>query len=93
MTAQNARNEKLTLALFKNCFVIDDLGNQYEADPFSSTFPEDVAPGATVSGYADMGGPLNANATRLTVRFTTVFGSLALRSIAVEGIPIRAARD
>ncbi|MCI0700422.1 MAG: SHOCT domain-containing protein [Planctomycetia bacterium] len=89
MTATNHTKDKLRLPLFGYFFVTDEFGNQYEADPFSSTFPEDVAPGATVSGYALMKKPLNPNATRLKVAFTTVFGSFAVESAEVTDVPVR----
>jgi hypothetical protein len=89
MTATNHTRDALRLPLFGYFFVTDDLGNQYKADPFASTFPQDVAPGATVSGYALMEQPLNPGATRLKVAFTTVFGSFAVRSAAVENVPVR----
>jgi hypothetical protein len=89
MTATNHTKDKLGLPVFKNFYVVDDLGNQYEAEPFASTFPDDVAPGATVSGYAAMTKPLNGQARTLKVTFTTVFGSFAVDSAVVEGVPVR----
>ncbi len=89
MTAKNQGRDALTLPLFGRFKVIDNLGNQYEADPFDSTFTESVAPGATVSGYAKMKTGLNESATTLKVTFTTVFGSFAVDSITVEGVPAR----
>lgn len=89
MTATNHTSDQLTLPLFGYFFVTDDLGNQYTADPFSSTFPRDVAPGATVSGYANMKEPLNGGASRLRAEFTTVFGSFRVKSARVEGVPVR----
>ena len=89
MTAVNQTDAMLMLPLFGYFFVIDDLGNQYTADPFSSTFPMEVAPGATVSGYAEMERPLDSRATRITVMFTQVFGSLSVQSIRIEDIPVR----
>jgi hypothetical protein len=89
MTASNATSDKVSLPLFGFFNVVDDLGNQYEADPFSSTFPGDVAPGATISGYANMTTRLNSKASTVKVTFTTVFGSLHINSITVEGISVR----
>jgi serine/threonine protein kinase len=89
MTATNGTRDKLGLPLFGYFNVVDELGNQYEADPFSSTFPHDVAPGATISGYANMKTSLNSKATTVTITFTTVFGSFQVRSITVEGVPLR----
>lgn len=89
MTAVNNTSQKLSLPLYGYFFAVDNLGNQYEADPFSSTFPRDIAPGAIVSGYAQMKSPLNSKATHLTVTFTQVFGSLAIHSISIKNIPIR----
>jgi hypothetical protein len=89
MTATNNTKDALRLPLFGYFFVTDDLGNQYKADPFSSTFPQDVAPGATVSGYALMEKPLAPGATKLKVAFTTVFGSFAVKSVSVENVPVR----
>ena len=88
MTANNSTSEQLTLSVYGYFFVIDDLGNQYTADSLSSTFPRDIAPGATVSGYANVQSPLNSNASELEVTFTHVFGSLSIDSITVEGIPV-----
>lgn len=89
MTAVNNTSEKLSLPLFGYFFVVDDLGNQYEADPFSSSFPTAIAPGATVSGYARMTRQLDSNATRVKVTFTQVFGSLSIDSISIDNIPVR----
>mgnify|MGYP001145157022 CR=1 FL=1 len=92
MSVTNQTNGLVSLPLFKNFFVIDNLGNQYEADPFSSTLPQDIAPGATVSGYADIPQPLDGNATSIKVMFNHIFGSLNFpypTSIAIEGIPVR----
>jgi hypothetical protein len=89
MTATNHTKDALRLPLFGYFFVTDDLGNQYKADPFASTFPQDVAPGATVSGYAIMEKPLHPGATKLKVAFTTVFGSFAVKSASVENVPVR----
>jgi hypothetical protein len=89
MTATNHTGDALTLPLFGYFFVKDDLGNQYTADPFSSTFPRDVAPGATVSGYANMEKPLDRRASRLSAEFTTVFGSLRVNSARVENVSVR----
>lgn len=88
MRATNNTNKLLSLPLFGYFFVVDNLGNQYEADPFSSTFPEDIAPGATVSGFAKVNRPLDDEATSITVIFTHVFGSFSIDSISVENIPI-----
>lgn len=88
MRATNNTNTQLVLPLYGYFFVVDNLGNQYEADPFSSTFPEDIAPGATVSGFAKMNRGLDNAATSITVTFTHVFGSLSIDSIRVENIPI-----
>jgi hypothetical protein len=92
MTATNTTKDTLRLPLFGYFFVTDDFGNQYEADPFASTFPTDVAPGATVSGYALMKKPLDPRATRLKVAFTTVFGSFAVKSVSVDNVPVTPAR-
>jgi len=89
MTAENKTRDELTLPLFGYFFVVDDLGHQYEADPFTSTFPQNVAPGASVSGYALMKTSLDRNARQISVMFTHVFGSFSVSSIAVEGIPVR----
>ncbi len=88
MTASNQENDTLHLPLYKNFFIVDDLGNQYEADPFASTFPSDIAPGATVSGYALMTLPLDEDATTLKALFSVVYGSLSINGIAVENIPV-----
>lgn len=88
MKATNSTNEVLFLPLFGYFFVVDNLGNQYEAVPFSSTFPIQVAPGATISGFAEMSRRLDDDATSITVTFTKVFGSLSIDSISVEDIPI-----
>ena len=88
MTATNNGSDKLTLPLFGYFKAVDNLGNEYKADPFSSTFPRDLSPGQTLSGYANMETPLNANASVMKVAFTTVFGSFAVDSIMVDGIPV-----
>jgi hypothetical protein len=88
MTATNRTGDRLSLPLFGYFNVVDDLGNQYEASPFSSTFPHDVAPGATISGYANMTSSLNSKASTVKVTFTTVFGSFQVKSITVEGINV-----
>ncbi len=87
--ATNKTDQLLTLPLFKNFYVVDNLGNQYEADSFSSTLPEHVAPEATVSGYAKMTRPLDSRATSIKVMFIHIYGSLRIRSIRVENIPVR----
>jgi hypothetical protein len=89
MTATNGTGDKLSLPLFGYFNVVDDMGNQYEASPFSSTFPDDVAPGATISGYANMKTRLNSKASTVKVTFTTVFGSFRVNSITVAEIPVR----
>ncbi len=88
MEATNTGKDTLTLPLYMNFFVIDNQGNQYQADPFTSTFPTAVAPGATVSGYALMTPSLDADAANLKAMFATVFGSFAIDSISVENIPV-----
>jgi len=88
MTATNQTGDNLTLPLFGYFVVVDDRGNQYKADPFSSTFPREVPRGATVKGHANIEAPLNADATILKAGFTTVFGSFSVNSIVVDGIAI-----
>jgi hypothetical protein len=88
MTATNNTKDELKLLLL-SFLVIDDLGNQYEADPFDSTFPEAVARGATVSGHAKMRGPLKDGATALKVMFKSVFGSWSIDYIVVDNVAIR----
>lgn len=88
MTATNHTGDDLTLPLFGYFLVVDDRGNQYKADPFSSTFPREVPKGATVSGHANMESALNADASILKAGFTTVFGSFNVKSIIVDGIGI-----
>ncbi len=87
MTATNETKDTLALPLFMNFYVVDDLGNQYQADPFQSSFPYQIASGATVSGYALMTKPLDSRATTLKALFSVVYGSLNIRSISIEGIP------
>ncbi len=88
MRATNKTNDQLSLPLYGYFFAVDNLGNQYEADPFSSTFPSRIAPGATVSGFAEMSSQLDDDATSLVVTFTHIFGSLSVDSISVENIPV-----
>jgi hypothetical protein len=89
MTATNETNDRLSLPLFGNFSVIDETGKQYEADSFSSTFPRDVAPGASVSGYAEIKEPLRDGARTLKVSFSTVYGLLGPHSITVAGVAVQ----
>ncbi|MCX8067713.1 MAG: NERD domain-containing protein [Anaerolineae bacterium] len=92
MRAVNHTDDRIVLPLFKNFFVVDNLGNQYEADSFSSTFPSDVAPGAIARGYAEIPKAIHPEATSVKVMFVQVFGSLRFpygTSIVVENIPLR----
>jgi hypothetical protein len=91
MSVTNNTGETIVLPLFKNFFVVDNLGNQYEADPFSSTLPTHIAPGATVSGYANIPSPVDKNATSIKVIFSDIYGGLKFvsTSIVIEGIPLR----
>jgi hypothetical protein len=89
MQATNTAEDRLDLPLFGYFYVVDDLGNQYEADPFTSTFSRGVASGATITGYAEIKQRLDSDASVLTVGFSTVFGSLTVDSIAVRDIVIK----
>jgi hypothetical protein len=91
MSVTNNTGETIGLPLYKNFFVVDNLGNQYEADSFSSTLPTHIAPGAKVSGYANIPSPIDKNATSIKVIFSDIYGSLKFvsTSIVIEGIPLR----
>jgi len=88
MTATNDTDDKLTLPLFGEFFIVDDRGHQYEAELFGSDWPGDVAPGATVSGYAEMTEPLDSGASSVRVTFTSVFGTFEIDSMTVADIPV-----
>jgi len=89
MVAKNEGHDKLGLPIFGYFFVVDEQGRQYEAAPFVSTWPGDVAPGATITGYAEIQKPLPPDVKELRVGFTTVFGSFGVRSITVKGVRVR----
>lgn len=88
MKAVNDSSNTLALPLYMNFFVVDNLGHQYQADPFASTFPTQVAPGATVEGFAYMRGPLDKNASTVKVMFSTVYGSFDVTTISIDNIPV-----
>lgn len=92
MKAVNRTDDIVVLPLFGNFFVIDDLGNQYEADEFSSTFPPNIAPGAVVGGYAEIPTAIDPRAKTIKIMFVQIFGSTRFpygTSIVVEDIPLR----
>jgi hypothetical protein len=89
ISATNDTEDRLTLPLFGYFFVVDNMRNQYVADPFSSSFPKSIAPGATVSGTIVMETPLNPAATHITLVFSQVFGSFDVDSISIRNIPLK----
>jgi hypothetical protein len=89
--ARNTAKDSLTLPLFKNFVATDNTGKTYEAEVgFNEEWHQDVPSGQTVTGAIELSDKVADGATKLTISFSTVFGSLdAPRGgVSVSGIPI-----
>ncbi len=89
MTVRNDTNDSITLPLFGYFLAVDDKGGSYKADPHGSNWPTTFPPSKTVSGSADLEVPIPNDRSTLSVSFSTIFGSLDLNSISVDGIRIQ----
>lgn len=80
MLVKNGTRDTLTLPA-SSFSVVDNNGQTYQANPFSSGWPIDLTPGET-RGTVEVGGELRSGATSLKVGWGTVFGTLdsALRN-------------
>ncbi|GLY95919.1 hypothetical protein [Actinoplanes sp. NBRC 103695] len=89
MSAGNSGSDALTLPLYSNCQLTAGRTTK-SADAFASEWPDNVPPDSTVSGVVVFRTVLPGEATKATVSFATIFGSLSTRgSVVVRNIPLR----
>ncbi len=91
LKAENNTPDTIGLPVFKNAYLVDDLGNQYEANPFLSNWPFEIVPGAKVEGTLYFPRRLHSDAHKITLHFSTVYGTFRLRTIRLD-IPLQERR-
>ncbi|HEX6290555.1 MAG TPA: toll/interleukin-1 receptor domain-containing protein [Herpetosiphonaceae bacterium] len=86
MTAKNNTNQAVRLFLFGRFTVIDNFNTTYEADPFSSSWPDEVPACEVVSGDILLESPLDPNGSPFRATFTNVAIGWGTRDIGVRDI-------
>ncbi|MFB9356685.1 hypothetical protein [Actinoplanes nipponensis] len=89
MSASNGGGDALTLPIYSNCQMTVDRTTT-SASTIASQWPQNVPPESTISGVVVFRFVIPGDATKASLAFSTIFGSLSTRgSIVVRNIPLR----
>ncbi len=86
---KNRTGDDISMPLFGNLSAVDDAANNYKPDSFGSDWPDSIAAGATVRGTIRFETGVKDAARYLNIKFTTIYGTFKVKSIAVNRIPLR----